>query len=125
VVVDAEEVDRGRDHLQIQGALLEPVRHLGVQQHVVGIFPQQDRVEEEPVAQPVGTARSLEVCWRVRVGHHGVEVEGDAHGGVVPALPHRVDGQAVTQQQMVGGLEGVGAYRPPRRVHPVAVAQER
>jgi hypothetical protein len=86
VVVDPEQVDRGRDRREVavQYHFSESER-LQVVGDILGIGSAQHRVEEQPVLRPVHAPGGVGVGLRGRVrGHHRVEVERD------PALGYTV-----------------------------------
>ncbi len=125
VVVHAEHVERTGDRLEI--ALLddrgEPER-LQVLDEVRGVLPVQQRVQEDPLLQPVEPPRHVPVGLGRRIGRDDrVHVERDPE--LLARAADHLAGQPVRQQQVVHrghGRVGLGAAR---RVDSRRVAEER
>jgi hypothetical protein len=117
VVVDAEEVDRRRDHpeVTVEDDVERAVAALEQLDHVSRIRAAQHRVEEptvEMTVQPRGR-RHIDDRLRRRVDRR--EVQGDPDARVRSAgAAQRRDRQSVREQQVV---------RHPQRRHPVADAR--
>ena len=112
-----------RDEGQIVLVPGEPLRHAGVLEDVSWVLAEQQRLEEQPVPQPVDAAGRVPVGGRVGGSAERREVERDA---VRPfGRPDRVEGQAVPEQEMVYGLERVDALVPAGSEVAAAVAVER
>ena len=63
VVVDTEDVDRGPDHVEVTvtDVVVEPERRQ-IGGDVGRVLAAQDRVEEDPVVQPVEATDEIGVC---------------------------------------------------------------
>jgi hypothetical protein len=86
----------------------------------------EDRVQEDPVVQPVDAPGGVQVELVGRVvGVGDGEVERDAELVVGAATAQLVHDQAVPQQQVVRGDEAGDALLPSRRVLAAGVAEER
>ena len=117
VVVDAEEVDRTRDDLQV--ALADgvdgPDAALEVLEHVLRVGAAQHGIQEPAVQVAVVEPRRLLLPGRRRV--HGREVEGDPD-----VARKRREGQAVGEQQVVADRQRRGPVAQAGREAALGVA---
>ena len=122
VVIDAEEVDRGRDALHVALPDRRPVR-AELLLHVRRVCAPEDRVEEPAVPVPVECPRGRDVFGGFGRGLRGLEVDRDAdeRGGRLSS--EGLGGEAVGEQNVMGGGDRVGRGRPPGRMDAVAVAE--
>ena len=95
--------------------VLDDVLRVGASQH---------RVEEPAVRQPVDASHRVVDPVAVMHPRDRIEVEGDADLRVRHALAQLLDGQPVTEHEVVRRREGVRAIRTPRSVPTAAVAEE-
>ncbi len=121
VVVDAEEIQRGRDRLEIAVAhkcrddlvALEEIRRVGAA---------EDRVEEPAVPLAVDLPRRRFVLGRVGGRIRVREVERDPDLGVRSAAPDRIHRPAVREQQVMSDRDRVGLARAAGGMFAPAIA---
>ena len=127
VVVHTEHVDRGGDDVDVGVVDELPVAQTrGVGEHIGRVVTPQDRLQEEPVVQPVDAAGRVEVRRPVAHATNGREVEDEGHlriGG--DRGSQRRHGEAVSEQEMVRRGQRSRWFRSPGSVVPVGVPEER
>ena len=122
VVVDAQEVDRRSDQLEVPVPHRRLVRGEALE-HVRGIRAAEDRVEEPAVAVAVEGARRLDVLGSIAGGLCGLEVDRDSDLGAGRLAAQDLRGETVREQDVVGGGDRVRRRGPAGCVDAVAVAE--
>src|SRR5439155_20030825 len=115
VVVDAEEVQRRGDRLEI--AVSDKRRdRLVTLEEVGGIRTAEDRIEEPAVPFAVDLPRRRLVLRRVRGRVRMGQVERDSDPSVRNDAPDYLHGPAVREEEVMSGRDRVGLARAARRV---------
>ena len=121
VVVDSQEVERTGDDLQVAIADEPHVAHRPVVLDQLGrIPPAKERIQELSVHVQIREPRRPHVARAVRGREGGLEVQRDADLAVTP---HRLAGQAVSEQQVMRGGERQRVVGSTGRVDPRAVPE--
>ena len=124
VVVDAEEVQRLADDLQVAVAPVRAVRELSPHVGFVrGVAAGEQRVEPDPVVQGFRAVGSRAVGRTVGGGQDPVGVEGDADLARIGSAQF-LHCQAVGEEQVVRGGERRRAFPGPGGVPAHGIAQE-
>ena len=129
VVVDAQELERRRDRLQVA---VQHERHRAALQLAVGgavgdrvgrVGAAEDRVQVPAVEEAVEPAGRVAVAIVVGRRVRGAVDQHDAQLGARRLAADRLAGPAVRQQQVVGGSQALGRAQVARRVVALFVAQ--
>lgn len=126
VVVQADEVERLVDRRGVTVPHERPVRDgRGVGEEVARIGALEQRPGEDPVRERVDPAPGVLVLGALgeRPDHTRVQADADLGAGRQHAAQGR-SGKPVTEVEVVRRAQGGRRVRPPRGVHPGAVAQE-
>src|SRR5665647_83885 len=127
VVVHAEQVQRGPDHIEIAvPAVVGQAEVGGVRQDVLRVLAAEQRIEEHPVPLAVHPAGGVDVVRVLRIGGVGdVEVEADPDRCAGRPGPQLRRSHAVREEQVMGRSDGRAAVAAARRMLAVAVPEER